>query len=169
MEEDIKILREMLNNTKKNRRGFEEIRFEVDSRCYKAIENILAELEKKNKVIQEIKEYANWHKEHLTEMSKDENKAIEETRKALMETSLGYDVDFDINTLDILLNLIQKQQAEIEKKDKIIDEMAVQIYLTEEQRQEMKEYIWTSNKPKDFKSFVKQYFEKKVEEDNERN
>ena len=30
----------------------------------------------------------------------------------------------------------------------------------------MKEYIWTSNKPKDFKSFVKQYFERKVENEN---
>ena len=45
----------------------------------------------------------------------------------------------------------------------MIDEMAPQIYLTEEQRDEMKEYIWKSNKPKDFKSFVKQYFERKVE------
>lgn len=71
MEEDIKILKEMLNNTKKNRRGFEEIRFEVNSRCYKALENILAELQKKNKIIEEIKEYANWHKEDLTETIAD--------------------------------------------------------------------------------------------------
>lgn len=139
-------------------------------------------------------------------MSEEEKKAIEETRKALMKTSLGYDVDFDINILDILLNLIQKQQEEIKllkdqkqyvideyertieekdrqikqltqtnksykgminKKDKIIDEMAVQVCLTEEQRKEFEKNIYKLDKPKDFKSFVKQYFEKKVEEDNE--
>ena len=44
--------------------------------------------------------------------------------------------------------------------------MAPQIYLTKEQRREMREYIWTSNKPKDFKSFVKQYFERKAENEN---
>lgn len=54
-------------------------------------------------------------------------------------------------------------EAELSKANKIIDEMAVQVYITKEQREEMKEYIWTSNKPKDFKSFVKQYFKKKVE------
>lgn len=46
MEEDIKILKEMLNNTKKNRKGHEEIRFEVNSVYYETIENVLAELEK---------------------------------------------------------------------------------------------------------------------------
>ena len=38
-----------------------------------------------------------------------------------------------------LENIIQKQQSELKKKDKMIDEMAPQIYLTEEQREEMKE------------------------------
>lgn len=81
---------------------------------------------------------------------------------------------------EVILNLIKSQQKEMEilkskrvnmfeqldcidKKNKIIDLMAVQVYLTKEQREEMEEYISTSNKSKDFKSFVKQYFEKKVE------
>lgn len=55
-------------------------------------------------------------------------------------------------------------EAEIQKKDKIIDEIAPRIYLTEQEREKMKQYIENSNKPKDFSSFVKQYFERKVEE-----
>lgn len=69
-------------------------------------------------------------------------------------------------TIDDALKLIKNKQSELEKKDKMIDEMASQIYLTKEQREKMKEYIWTSNKPKDFKSFVKQYFERKVKDGN---
>ena len=48
-------------------------------------------------------------------MNEEERKAIEETKNALSKTVLGIDVDFDINTLDVLLNLIEKQQKEIEK------------------------------------------------------
>lgn len=66
-------------------------------------------------------------------------------------------------TITEILNLIQSQQKEIEKKDKIIDEMAPQIYLDKQQREEMRKYIYESNRSKDFTSFVKQYFEKKVE------
>lgn len=76
--------------------------------------------------------------------------------------------NFDKNVreaIDVVLNLIENQKAEIEQKDKQIDLMAVQVYLTKEQREKMKEYIWTSNKPKNFKNFVKQYLEKKVKED----
>lgn len=53
---------------------------------------------------------------------------------------------------------------QLQKKDKMINEMAPRVYLNKEEREEMKEYIWKSNKPKDFSSFVKQYFERKVEE-----
>lgn len=52
----------------------------------------------------------------------------------------------------------------LNKANKMIDEMAPRVYLSEQEREIMKEYIWTSDKPKDFSSFVKQYFEKKVEE-----
>lgn len=53
---------------------------------------------------------------------------------------------------------------QIEEKDRIIDLMATRVYLNEQEREEMKEYIYTSNKPKNFKSFVKQYFEKQAKE-----
>ena len=53
----------------------------------------------------------------------------------------------------------------LQQKEKIINELAPRVYLTEEEREEMKEYIWNSNKAKDFSSFVKQYFEKKVEKE----
>ncbi len=48
-------------------------------------------------------------------MSEEEKKAIEETKNALSKIVLGIDVNFDINILDVLLNLIEKQQKEIEK------------------------------------------------------
>lgn len=55
-------------------------------------------------------------------------------------------------------------KSKLNKANKMIDEMAPRVYLSEQERESMKEYIWTSNKPKDFSNFVKQYFEKKVEE-----
>lgn len=78
----------------------------------------------------------------------------------------GIDREDDIQgILKKLLNQIQKQQVEIEKKDKIIDLMVPRVYLSEQERENMKEeYTWTSNKPKDFSNCVKQYFEKKAEE-----
>lgn len=97
----------------------------------------------------------------MTEKEKKAIELLEDIKKSSWSTK--YIMSRDSKNAEILLNLIQKQQSELEKKDKIIDEMAPQIYLTEEQREEMKEYIWKSNKPKDFKSFVKQYFERKVE------
>lgn len=53
---------------------------------------------------------------------------------------------------------------QIEEKDRIIDLIATRVYLNEQEREEMKEYIYTSNKPKNFKSFVKQYFKKQAKE-----
>lgn len=123
-------------------------------------------------------------------MSEEEKKAIQR----LEYVNRQYDCNnyysiYDLECIETVLNLIQKQQKEIEllkdqkqyvideyentidekqlelkKKDKIIDEMAPQVYLNEQQREEMKKYInKLDNKPKDFTSFVKQYFEKKVE------
>lgn len=117
-------------------------------------------------------------------MSEEEKKVVEEIETCIVKYRLGICQELDIEVLKTILNLIQSQQKEIEKKDidiieakesnrklseelkkkdKIINEIAPQIYLNKQQREEMKEYIWTSNKPKDFSSFVKQYFEKKVE------
>lgn len=57
MEEDIKILEDMLNKEriyKTNRRGIKEIKFEVNSNYYKAIENILNRLKEDEAVIEEM-------------------------------------------------------------------------------------------------------------------
>lgn len=59
-------------------------------------------------------------------MTEEEKKAIEyfkEERKYLYK----YSTEHDKNT-DIILNLINKQQKEIEKKGKIIDKMVCIIY-----------------------------------------
>lgn len=57
MEEDIKILENMLNKEssiyKRNRRGNKEIKFEVNSNYYNAIENLIAgykQLEEENRI-----------------------------------------------------------------------------------------------------------------------
>lgn len=57
MEEDIKILEDMLNKEssiyKRNRRGNKEIKFEVNSNYYNAIENLIAgykQLEEENRI-----------------------------------------------------------------------------------------------------------------------
>lgn len=122
----------------------------------------------------------------------EEEKAIERFKEIIRQTEIANECglstnDFseEIKTYNEILNLIQSQQEEIElnnkvidkrneenlklvekclKKDKIINEMAPQVYLNQQQREEMKKYInKLDNKPKDFTSFVKQYFEKKVE------
>lgn len=54
--EDIKILENMLNTTRTNRRGKKEIRFEVNSNYYKAIENLIAR-NKDLETINKMQEY----------------------------------------------------------------------------------------------------------------
>lgn len=96
--------------------------------------------------------------------------------------------DYEVTNIETILNLIQKQQSKIEKlknqnklaskeheerfnefeakiakKDKIIDELAARVYLTEEEREEMKKDIQNSYNAIPFSKWVKQYFEKKVE------
>lgn len=130
-------------------------------------------------------------------MSEEERKAIEETKNALSKIVLGIDVDFDINTLDVLLNLIEKQQkeieklkkqsenldkeaqsyleelmgdngmkkrtiaqlqAEIEKKNKIIDLMAEWLY------EDDTSFGYGNLKEVNTKEKIKQYFERRVED-----
>lgn len=79
-------------------------------------------------------------------MTEEEKKAIEKITK-VRDKNLHTFVD----ELTTILNLIQKQQAELEKKDKIIDEMANKIY---------EEGIVWENKEE-----VKQYFEEKANEE----
>lgn len=95
----------------------------------------------------------------------------------------------DINAIETVLNLLEKKDAlintmqaeferlenledntdmlklELEKKDKIINEMAPRVYLLKEEREEMKKDIYNNVNHKGFADFVKRYFERKVEED----
>lgn len=61
--------------------------------------------------------------------------------------------------LILALNLIQSQQEEIEKKNKIIEEMAKQLYIEGFCRE-----IQCKECTKEPKICIKQYFEEKVEE-----
>lgn len=74
--------------------------------------------------------------------------------------------------IETVLNLTQEQQAEMEKKDKIIDEMAKSISKDNELNFEVCENVYKYNieciekdKTKEMcKDCIKQYFERKVEE-----
>ena len=95
-------------------------------------------------------------------MTEEEKEAIERAKRELQKTTFLTDIAH--KDLKTILNLIQKQQKEDEEKEKTIDLMATRVYLNEQEREEMKEYICMSNKPKDFKSLVKQYFKKQAKE-----
>lgn len=125
-------------------------------------------------------------------MTEEEKKAIKyfyNLRKTIDESYLLFDEGIDvkcgkemIKQITSILNLIQNQQKEIEclkqageatemlykmqleKRDKIIDEMAPYVYLDKYMREEMKKDIYNNvNNHKGFKEWVKQYFERKVE------
>lgn len=105
------------------------------------------------------------------------NEIVKQTRanRDINGMQLTANCDKESIAIETLLNLIQKQQAEllaqereIEKKDKIIDKLVPRIYLTQKEREIMKKYIWDSNKLKGFSSFVKQYFERKLEESEDK-
>lgn len=95
-------------------------------------------------------------------MTDEEKKAIENVKKQLEgikkanECGLATKNEFkeDIESIETVLNLIQKQQAEIEKKDKIIDEMAK--YIESKEMLVDKQFNILTAK------CIKQYFEKKV-------
>lgn len=101
-------------------------------------------------------------------MSEEEKKAIQELTeiKELVEEDLKYDDyevtatldQIDLKSLVIVLNLIEKQQKEIEKKDKIINEMGEHI----EKGCDFDSTIQT-------KQEVIEYFTKKVDDIDGRN
>ncbi len=70
-----------------------------------------------------------------------------------------------INKADELIEVQETIVKALEKKNKMIDEIIQRVYLTKQEQEKMKEYIYSSNKKKDFYSFVKQYFEKKAEKE----
>lgn len=91
-------------------------------------------------------------------MTKEEKEAVENL-ESLSEYGLCYTITEEIQeNLKTLLNLIQTQQAEIEKKDKIIDEMANYIrVITVDMKIPIGEnLLWD-------KEEIKQYFERKIE------
>lgn len=113
------------------------------------------------------KEIKKWSNEQRVEaLAKFIALRSEDPRKALL---YGFMLDCLLDEINKGQRRIEKRfdefEAELEKKDKIIDLMVPRVYLSEQERENMKEeYTWTSNKPKDFSNCVKQYFEKKAEE-----
>lgn len=102
-------------------------------------------------------------------MTKEQEKAIEYT-KNLIETIKQSQILFNepitarlsMITYDYfktILNLIQTQQEEIEKKDKTINEMAKQLYILGFCK-ELKCKECNADK---FEECIKQYFERKIE------
>ncbi len=103
-------------------------------------------------------------------MSEEENKAIEDLRKILFEYEQANECglsnnDFkdDIKTIATILNLIQKQQEEIEKKDKIIDKMAETMSRAGVGRRAFACDFGKECNENGCRVCIKQYFEKKVE------
>lgn len=81
----------------------------------------------------------------------------------------GYGTLEDVDKLSafeigIVLKLLQKQQAELEKKDKIIDEMANSFAEEGFYSEHCQTLIDNEICPDDCNKCVKQYFKKKVEE-----
>lgn len=103
----------------------------------------------------------------------NEKEAIERVKDLIHTCDVGiqkygeYDDLFqkDKDALETVLNLIEKQQAEIEKKDKIIDEIVKEFY--KKLHISKKCYLQTSIeeclKYKNCIECIKQYFEKKIE------
>lgn len=90
-------------------------------------------------------------------MSEEEKKAIEILNFRLDNVKEYESLYTWKDELGTILNLIQSQQKEIEKKDKIIDEMADNIV-----------YLIEYNNPEEIRDVeeIKQYFEKKIQEEN---
>lgn len=101
-------------------------------------------------------------------MTEEEQRVIERLEDFEDSSLFSINMQEDFRKIS---RLIQNQQYTIDdyreimkNKNKQIDLMAPRIYLNEQEREEMRKYIYTSNKPKDFSSFVKQYFEKQAKE-----
>ena len=75
-------------------------------------------------------------------MTEEEEKAIERCKEVLNTNPLLGTMDFQYSDIETVLNLIQKQQEEKEKKDKIIDLM-IRTYKQDDIRsiEEIKEYF----------------------------
>lgn len=113
-------------------------------------------------------------------MTKEQEKAIEELyHLAHINTYLDLQVESVVkisreiiekwkNATNLVLNLVQTQQAEIEKKDKIIDLMSYVI--THEDIPQEEYCIWRDMSceivggNKECKNCIKQYFERKIEQ-----
>lgn len=100
-------------------------------------------------------------------MTEEEEKAIEELESAtnIFNYVVTYEKDYLIESIKVVLNLIQKLQEENKKKDKIIDLMAEEL----ENQFLHCEPCWLDNevKCKNYSNCIdciKQYFEEKVEE-----
>lgn len=93
-----------------------------------------------------------------------EREAIEYFRKDIEKRKQGknYFIDYQKVMLyeEIILNLIQNQQAELEKKDNIIDEMAE--WILDKDYTENSLYIHRDDYYSNCIKQVKQYFENKV-------
>ena len=98
-------------------------------------------------------------------LSEEEKKTIE-----ILKKDNEYFEKHNIKTnASILLNLIEKQQAEIEKKDKIIDEMADALVEAEEYNPKNIPALSELEKTENIENIgykeVIEYFTNKVEED----
>ena len=106
-------------------------------------------------------------------MTDEEKKAIKICKKIITEKfNLDYSIDnVDKEAIETILNLIQKQQAELEKKDKIIDLMERFIADLDIDKDICKHQVAEFCEGTDGVSLdicvkcINQYFEKKVEED----
>jgi len=127
---------------------------------YCALKNIDREDNKFGEFVVAIQKISNLIQKQQKEIDKLKNKnkdLLEKLRNRVKEVK-------KLAKYSLYKKEFSKLNEIIQKKDKIIELMAPRIYLNEQEREEMKEYIYTSNKPKDFKSFVKQYFEKQAKE-----
>lgn len=106
---------------------------------------------------------------NFTEYTK--NRAIEEYNYENKNIKYAQDLEKRAKIFKTALNLIQKQQAEIEKKDKIIDEMAEA--MDDIKDPQVCEYcnnnnLYCENEEK-CREGIKQYFEKKVRDEDGKN
>lgn len=108
-------------------------------------------------------------------MNDKEKKAIKRCYRRINELKLNFAItNEDLNTIETILNLIENQKAEIEKKDKMIDLMAEDKYENINMLQMAnigKEINYDPTKlfsgipDEEVIKIIKQYFEKKSEED----
>ena len=142
MKNNIEMIENILNTERRNRRGNREIRFEVNSNYYEAVSKLLSDYKR---VLKEVKRYKNMYEaEHQIHLVRNEQldrkqKAIikcnelENVNKELKEEIKSwkkYSDEQEENNIEknnIICNLEfqrEKQQKEIEEKDKIINVMA---------------------------------------------